>query len=129
LLFEVTDLQRHFYGVSALAGALYGHFTSYIAPDMFRPLIMIYIFLALTAGGTGNSYGAVAGAFLVIAILESSRFLGDMLPLLDGAQVTALKEITIALVLILILRFKPSGLIPERLPRHLPGAVPKEPLQ
>ena len=81
---------------------------------------MIYIFLALTAGGTGNSYGAVAGAFLVLAILESSRFLGDLLPLLDGAQVTALKEITIALVLILILRFKPAGLIPERLPRHLP---------
>jgi len=45
LLFEVTDLQRHFYGVSALAGA-----------------------------------------FLVITILESSRFLGDMLPLLDGAK-------------------------------------------
>lgn len=155
MLFEVTDLQRHFYGVSALAGktvnrfkiqafaiggglmgiagALYGYFTSYIAPDMFLPLITIYIFLALTAGGTGNSYGAVAGAFLVIAILESARFLGDGLPIFDGAQVAALREITIALVLILILililRFKPSGLIPERLPRHLPRAVSRKPFQ
>ena len=107
-------------GLMGVAGALYGHFTSYIAPDMFRPLITIYIFLALTAGGTGNSYGAVVGAFLVIAILESSRFLADALPVLDGPQVAALREIAIALVLILNLRFKPSGLLPERLPRHLP---------
>jgi branched-chain amino acid transport system permease protein len=116
-------------GLMGIAGALYGHFTSYIAPDMFRPLITIYIFLALTAGGTGNSYGAVAGAFLVILILESSRFLGDILPLLDGAQMAALREITIAVVLILILRYKPSGLIPERLPRHLSSAGSRENLK
>ena len=36
-----------------LAGALYGHFTSYIAPDLFLPLITVYIFLAVASGGTG----------------------------------------------------------------------------
>ncbi len=50
-------------GVLGLAGALYGHYTSFIAPDGFVPLISIYIVLALTAGGTGNNYGAVLGAF------------------------------------------------------------------
>ncbi|MEQ9812994.1 MAG: branched-chain amino acid ABC transporter permease [Azospirillaceae bacterium] len=47
-------------GLLGLAGALYGHYNSYIAPDVFRPLITIYIFLALTAGGPGNMLGALA---------------------------------------------------------------------
>ena len=41
--------------VLGLAGALCGHYTSYIAPEGFVPLISIYIVLALTAGGTGNN--------------------------------------------------------------------------
>ncbi len=109
-------------GLMGVAGALYGHYTSYIAPDLFRPLITIYIFLALTAGGTGNNLGAVAGAFILLAIMESTRFLADLAPDLGGAQVAALREIVIALVLILVLRFRPAGLLPERLPRHRPGA-------
>jgi len=113
-------------GLMGVAGALYGHYTSFIAPDVFRPLITIYIFLALTAGGTGNNLGAVVGAFLVLAILESTRFLADLAPNLGGAQVAAVREIAIALVLILVLRFKPSGLVPERLPRHSSAAVEKE---
>ena len=109
-------------GLMGVAGALYGHYTSYIAPDLFRPLITIYIFLALTAGGTGNNLGAVAGAFILLAIMESTRFLADLAPDLGGAQVAALREIVIALVLILVLRFRPAGLLPERLPRHRSGA-------
>ena len=105
-------------GLMGVAGALYGHYTSYIAPDLFRPLITIYIFLALTAGGTGNAWGAVLGAFVVMTILESTRFIADLAPGLGGAQVAALREIAISLVLILVLRFRPTGLLPERLPRH-----------
>ena len=40
-----------------LAGALYGHFTSYIAPDLFAPLLTLYIKLSLLAGGLGNTRG------------------------------------------------------------------------
>ena len=42
--------------------------------ESFRPLVTIYIFLALTAGGTGNTGGAVLGALLVVVVLEGSRF-------------------------------------------------------
>ena len=113
-------------GLMGVAGALYGHYTSFIAPDIFRPLITIYIFLALTAGGTGNNLGAVIGAFVVLAILESTRFLADLAPGLGGAQVAAVREIAIASALILVLRFRPTGLLPERLPRHAgtAGATP-----
>lgn len=101
-------------GIMGLAGGLYGHYTSYIAPDIFRPLVTIYIFLALTAGGTGNNLGAVAGAFLVMAILEGTRFIGDIVPDLPGAQIAALREILVGTLLILVMRFRPAGLIPER---------------
>src|SRR5438270_715521 len=37
--------------VLGLSGALYGHYTSYIAPDLFLPLLTLYIKLALLAGG------------------------------------------------------------------------------
>ena len=54
LLFKVKAFA---FGSAALglAGALYGHYTSYIAPDIFVPLLTLYIKLALLVGGVGNS--------------------------------------------------------------------------
>jgi branched-chain amino acid transport system permease protein len=102
--------------IAGLAGALYGHFTSYIAPDLFLPLITVYIFLAVASGGTGNPSGALLGAYLLMTLLESARFIVADLPGLSAVQKAAVKELMIALTLILVLRLKPSGLLPERIP-------------
>ncbi len=104
-------------GLLGLAGAAYAHFTSYVAPDIFRPLLTIYIFLALTAGGTGNTSGAVLGAFLVIVILEGSRFIEPMFHGMSGAQGAALREMVIGAALIFVMRIRPEGLLAERPPR------------
>jgi branched-chain amino acid transport system permease protein len=106
--------------IIGLAGALYGHYTSFIAPDLLVPLITIYIVLSLSAGGIGNNWGAVTGALLVVFFLESTRFLKDALPFLKPVQVAATREFIVAAGLILVLRFRPQGLIPERLPRSAP---------
>jgi branched-chain amino acid transport system permease protein len=106
-------------GIMGVAGAAYGHYTSYIAPDIFRPLITIYIFLALTAGGVGNNRGAVVGAFLVMAILEGTRFLWDVVPGLAAVQKAALREIVIGVLLIVVMRLRPEGLLPEPVPKVL----------
>ena len=102
--------------IMGLAGALYGHYASYVAPAIFRPLITIYIDPALTAGGTGNARGTVLGAFLVILILEGTRFLKPLLPFLSGVQLAAFREILIGSLLILVMRLRPAGLLPERPP-------------
>ena len=47
--------------IAGLAGALYGHFTSYIAPDLFLPLITVYIFLAVAGGGKIINIASIAG--------------------------------------------------------------------
>jgi branched-chain amino acid transport system permease protein len=104
-------------GILGVAGALWGHYTSYIAPEVFVPLITIYVVLALTAGGTGNNWGAVVGAFLVVFFMEATRFATGWLPGLKPVQVAAVRELLIGASLLVVLRVRPAGLLPERIPR------------
>ena len=111
--------------ILGLAGALYGHYTSYIAPESFAPLISIYVVLALTAGGTGNNWGAVVGAVLLVFFMESTRFVTGAIPGLGAVQAAALREFLIGASLILVLRLRPAGLLPERIrPVPVPAAAP-----
>ena len=100
--------------VLGLAGALYAHFNAYVAPDAFQPLLTIYIVLALTAGGTGRMAGACLGAVLVVALLEGTRFMAGAMPGLRPVQTAAARELVIGLTLILLLHFRPDGILPER---------------
>ena len=100
--------------VLGVAGALYAHYNAFIAPEGFAPLLTIYIVLALTAGGVGSMRGAVVGALFLIALIEGTRFLAAEIPGVTPVQKAALREGAIALALILLLRFRPQGLIPER---------------
>ena len=108
-----------------LAGGLYAHFISYFSPENVRPLLTIYIFLALTLGGTANNRGAVAGAFALMILLEGSRFAGHAVQGLKIVQVAALREVLIGLLLILIMRLRPRGLFPEPLPRYRKPMEPR----
>ena len=110
-----------------LAGALYAHYTSYIAPDIFVPLFTLYIKLALLTGGLGNNRGAILGAFAVVFLLEATRFAIPLVPGVTPVQGAAIREFLVAVLLIVMLRFRPAGLIPERLvrlpvPPHQPTA-------
>jgi branched-chain amino acid transport system permease protein len=101
--------------VAGLAGALYGHYQSYISPDHFQPLITIYIFLAVTAGGIGRPLGAVMGAYAVVLFLESTRFIATLFPGLEPLQIASVREMLVGAALILVLRLKPQGVLPERI--------------
>jgi branched-chain amino acid transport system permease protein len=103
--------------IAALSGALYAHFQSYISPDHFQPLITIYIFLAVTAGGVGRPSGAVLGAYLVVIFLEATRFATEWLPGLQPVQIAAMREMMIGIALILVLHLRPQGIMPERIPK------------
>jgi branched-chain amino acid transport system permease protein len=100
--------------VLGVAGALYAHETSYIAPDIFAPLLTLNIILALVAGGIGNNAGALLGAVLIVALLEGTRFAAPYLPFLAPAQVAAVRELLVSVLLLIILRILPDGIVPER---------------
>ncbi|TRL39521.1 branched-chain amino acid ABC transporter permease [Rhizobium straminoryzae] len=116
---SVTRFKMQTFALSAaiagLAGALYGHFQTYISPDHFQPLITIYIFLAVTAGGVGRPVGALAGAYLVVFFLEATRFLGELFTVLEPGQVAAIREVLVGLALLCVLHLRPQGILPERI--------------
>jgi len=78
---------------------------------------------AVASGGTGNPTGSLIGAYLLMTLLESARFVVVLLPGLTAVQKAATKELLIALTLILVLRLKPSGLFPERIPAAPKGEL------
>jgi branched-chain amino acid transport system permease protein len=103
-------------GLAGLGGALYAHFISYVNPDLLLPLLTIYVFLAATAGGRARPMGAVVGALLVMTLLEGTRMLAEWATALSAVQTAALHDFIIAAALVVILQFRPQGLLPERVP-------------
>jgi branched-chain amino acid transport system permease protein len=116
---HVTTFKVRAFAIGAaalgLAGALYAHYTSFIAPDIFVPLLTLYVKLALLTGGVGTNRGAIVGAFAIVFLLESTRFVIPLVPFLSAVQGAALRELLIAGLLIVMLRWRPAGLVPERL--------------
>jgi ABC-type branched-subunit amino acid transport system ATPase component/ABC-type branched-subunit amino acid transport system permease subunit len=70
------------------------------------------LFAALTVGGLGNNAGAVLGVAVVLTgILQGVTYL----PILStGALIGALQEMSIGILLVLFMWFRPQGLVPER---------------
>jgi branched-chain amino acid transport system permease protein len=95
--------------LSGLAGALYAHLTSFIAPDVFIVQLTIYIFLAVAAGGYTRLAGAVVGSIALVALLEVTRFVAAVIPGLDAVQVASLREFAIAVSLIVVMQLRPDG--------------------
>ena len=109
-------------GVAGLAGALFAAYLSAFNPSAWSPLEVIVLYSAVLVGGRGNIRGVVLGVFLMfIVIQESTRFL----PEVPGHPTITLagRAIIIGAVLVLFLRFRPQGLLPER--RHVDPAVMK----
>ena len=101
--------------VLGVTGALYAHETSFVAPDIFAPLLTLNIVLALVAGGVGNNAGAIVGAVLIVVLLEGTRFAAPLLLFLGPAQIAAVRELLVSGLLLVILRVLPAGLVPERI--------------
>ena len=96
-----------------LAGGLFAAYLSAFNPSAWSPIEAIILYSAVLVGGRGNIKGVVLGVVVMIVLIqESTRFLPDV----PGYPniVPALREIVIGGVLVLFLRFRPQGLLPER---------------
>ena len=107
---QVFSLGAAFMG---LAGALYAHYVQNISPEVFMPMVAIFIWMSVIVGGAGNNWGLLVGAGIVMTILEGTRFMGDFITFLDAEKLSAIRIILIGVLLIVILRVRPKGLIPE----------------
>ncbi|MEP9355811.1 branched-chain amino acid ABC transporter permease [Xanthobacter sp. KR7-65] len=99
--------------IMGMAGALHAFFLTYIDPSQFTPIITAYAFMAVIAGGRGSNLGLVLGAGSIMLILEATRFLKDLVPGIDGAQLSALRLGLIGIGIVLLLILRPEGLVAE----------------
>jgi ABC-type branched-subunit amino acid transport system permease subunit len=98
--------------MAGVAGGLFIFYITAWSPYAFLPLESFILLAALIVGGSGNYWGALLGAFVLIeGLAELSRFIPS---LGNGADVGAIRAIIIGMVLIVVLRYRPEGLIPER---------------
>lgn len=113
--------------IAAVGGALFIEFIGTVQPSMWNVPETFVIFAALIVGGRGNNWGAVLGAILVpVGFLEGSRLLPQNW--IDPSLIDPLRWIIIGSVLILVLYFRPQGIIPERKARfpRVPTEVRRE---
>ena len=100
--------------IMGLGGALYASFIGYISPQDFMPVLTFQIWAMLIVGGSGNNKGAILGALLMWAVWTLSGSAAQML-LPPDLQIKggAAQIILIGLVLMLMLVYRPRGLIGE----------------
>jgi len=97
--------------LAGLAGALYGHYITYISPSDFTLNETILVLLCVVLGGRGTQWGPVLGAFLVIFFQEFLRFLP--IPMDFGRVVAPIQGMVYGAALILLMLKRPEGILPE----------------
>lgn len=107
--------------IMGIGGALYAHYMVAIDYGHFDPLYGTFlIWVMLMLGGSGNHRGAILGAFAVWGVWSGTAFLADSIgPLLATisvdlpARTPYLRFLLIAIILELILLYRPQGLVGE----------------
>ena len=114
--------------ICGLAGAMIVTLDSQLTPGTYNPLRFTFlIWVMVIVGGSGNNWGSVLGGFLIWFLWIKVEPWGNSLiglitsGMSDGALKSHLQDsaahmrlLTMGLVLLLVLRFSPRGLIPER---------------
>ena len=115
--------------ICGIAGAMMTTMDSQLTPGTYQPLRFTFlIWVMVIVGGSGNNLGAVLGGFLIWFLWVQVEPMGHWLlsqitagmadgsPLKDHLLESAahMRLMTMGLVLLLVLRFSPRGLIPEK---------------
>ncbi len=115
--------------VIGMAGAMMTTLDSQLVPGTYQPLRFTFlIWVMVIVGGSGNNWGAVLGGFLIwwlwiqvepIGAFVMQGITAGMDPdawlrghLMDA--VAHMRLLTMGVILLLVLRFSPRGLLPER---------------
>ncbi|CAL8977340.1 hypothetical protein PROP_02170 [Propionicimonas sp. T2.31MG-18] len=84
---------------AGVGGSLLAHQYTYIDPTIFTMLMSLLVVTIVIMGGVSLSHGAVVGSLILIGAMELLRFTPE------------LRIIVYGLVLILVVRFRPGGVL------------------
>lgn len=98
--------------IAGLAGALWAFYLKYLNPRQFLPLLTFEGWMIMVLGGAGNNWGVALGALLYHGLYRITRPLEQSgIGGLTGHQVAALRVMVVGLVLVLLMMFRPQGLL------------------
>lgn len=115
--------------VCGMAGAMMTTLDGQLLPTSYQPLRFTFlVWIMVIVGGSGNNWGAVLGGFLIWWLWNSVEPIGFwmMTSLTDLigpdtalsqsllASAAHMRFFTMGLILLLVLRFSPRGLLPEK---------------
>ena len=111
--------------IAALAGVLYALNTGYVNANDYGVTLTLDIWVMIVLGGLGSNRGALLGAGL-LALLDRVTQVGAIGLSMRGSQIELnyIRYIAYGLILLLMLRYRPQGLLPEsRLTTHAHAVV------
>jgi len=95
-------------GLAAVAGSLYAHYITFINPFTFSLAESIFILAIVIFGGMGNLWGSIVGAAVLVSVPEFLRFVPG-----SAQYIGSIRNIIYGIMLILLMRFRPQGLLAE----------------
>ena len=98
---------------AGVAGGLWAHLITAITPQSFSLVMAFHIVVMVVVGGMGSITGSCVAAVLFSTITEFFR------PLEERFELYGIGEISMALILILILIYRPGGMFGGREPGFL----------
>lgn len=96
--------------IGGMAGAFYAWQLTTVYPDNFIPLITFQAWTIVTIGGAGNNLGVILGAAIFQFYNAVPRFLPEQIRA-DGGRFEAIQLILIGLTLIILMLWRPQGIL------------------
>lgn len=99
-----------------ISGGLFAGFQGFVSPESFNLFESIMILCMVVLGGMGNIPGVILGAILLTTFPEALRYVGTLQEYMLGEVVldpSQLRMLLFGLALILIMLFRPAGLLPS----------------
>lgn len=91
---------------AGIAGCLFAYFSNFVDPNLYKLPEMIMLILMVILGGLGSFSGPILGTIIIFVIPELLRFLP-----MNSDMVGAIRLILFGLILVLIIKLKPNGLM------------------
>ncbi len=99
-----------------VSGAMFAAFQGFVSPESFSLMESVMIVAMVVLGGMGHIPGVILGAVMLAALPEVLRYVAGDIQNLSGGRIDAsiLRQLLIALAMIIIMLLRPRGLWPAR---------------
>jgi branched-chain amino acid transport system permease protein len=101
--------------IGGISGALYAGQVQFVTPTNFNVINSVLFLCAVVLGGQGNKLGVILGAFIIVYL--PNFFLGRTelfgIPI-NGNAISDYKYLFFGVALMILMIFRPQGLIPAR---------------